>query len=44
MVKVVECENHCKYIIGGKADLCVCERCGRIKAIRNKDGFWENLY
>ena len=43
-MKIEECKDHCKYVIGGKADILVCERCGRVKVIRNKDGNWENLY
>jgi hypothetical protein len=39
-----ECKGHCYYKIGLKADVILCDRCGRIRAIRNADGNWENLY
>jgi hypothetical protein len=44
MVKDDECKSHCIYKVGVKGDMIVCGRCGRIRAIRNEKGFWENLY
>jgi hypothetical protein len=45
MTERKECSGHCCYKVGGKqAELILCDKCGRIRCIRNKDGLWENLY
>lgn len=39
-----ECEHHIYKVGGPQASLILCDMCGRVKVIKNKDGQWENLY